>query len=104
MARTHEIDIVDGLESLVDKSLLIQEEGSDSAPRVRILETIRAYAREQLVATGEEAELQRRHAEYYLAMVEETGALLFASPRKRSRFVADQGNVQAALHWLVQHG
>jgi predicted ATPase/DNA-binding XRE family transcriptional regulator len=103
-ARTHEIDIVDGLESLVDKSLLIQEEGSDSAPRVRILETIRAYAREQLVAAGEEAELQRRHAEYYLAMVEETGALLFASTRKRSRFVADQGNVQAALHWLVRHG
>jgi hypothetical protein len=48
--------------------------------------------------------VQRRHAEYFLTIVEETGALLFASARKRSRLAADQDNVQAALRWLVQHG
>jgi len=37
-------------------------------------------------------------------MVETTGALLFASAAKRTRLAAEHGNVQAALHWLVQQG
>jgi predicted ATPase len=101
---SREIDIVDALNSLLDKSLLGQEDGSDGEPRVRMLETIRAYAWEQLVVAGEEEALRRRHAEYYLAMVETTGALLFAGERKRLRLAAEQDNVQAALRWLVQHG
>jgi predicted ATPase len=102
--RTHAIDIVDGLDSLVEKSLLVQGEGPGGEPRFAMLETIRAYAWEQLVAAGEAAALRRRHAEYYLAMVEATGALLFAGARKRVRLAAEQANVQAALRWLVQHG
>jgi predicted ATPase len=103
-ARTQETDIVDGLNSLVEKSLLVQDEGADYEPRVQMLETIRAYAWEQLIAAGEEEALRRRHADYYLAMVEETGALLFAAAPKRFMLAAEQDNVQAALRWLVQHG
>ena len=98
------IDVLDGLNSLVDKSLVFRDDGFDGAPRFRMLETIRAYAWEQLVAAGEEELLRQRHAEYFLAMVETTGALLFASESKRSRLAAEHGNVQAALHWLVQQG
>ena len=100
----HEIDVLDGLQSLVDKSLVAQDSGPDGAPRFRMLETIRAYAWEQLVASGEDALLRRWHASYYLSLVEDTGALLFASEGKRAKLAAEQGNVQAALHWLVQHG
>jgi predicted ATPase len=96
--------VLDGLASLVDKSLLVQEDGPEGEARYVMLETIRAYAWERLTASGEEAALRRRHAAYYLALVEATGGLLFAGARKRARLAAEQGNVQAALRWLVQHG
>jgi len=99
-----EIDVLDGLQSLVDKSLVTQDVGADGAPRFRMLETLRAYAWDQLVASGEDVLLRRWHANYYLSLVEDTGALLFASEGKRTRLASEQGNVQAALHWLVQHG
>jgi len=97
-------DLLDGLSSLADKSLVSQEDGPDGELRFRMLETIRAYAWEQLAAAGEGDTLRKRHAEYYLAMVEASGALLFAAARKRARLAPDQGNIQAALRWLVQHG
>jgi predicted ATPase len=99
-----EINVLPGLLSLVDKSLVDQADGLDGTPRFRMLETIRAYSSEQLVASGEEAGMRREHATYYLSLVEATGALLFASERKRALQAAEQGNVQAALQWLVQYG
>jgi predicted ATPase/transcriptional regulator with XRE-family HTH domain len=102
--RCYEVDVLDGLLSLVDKSLVTQGAGPDGAPRFRMLETIRAYAWGQLVASGEDVLLRRSHANYYLSLVEGTGALLFASEGKRTRLAPEQGNIQVALHWLVQHG
>jgi predicted ATPase len=99
-----EFNVLAGLLSLVDNSLVDQAEGLDGTPRFRMLETIRAYAAEQLVASGEEAGVRREHATYYLSLVKATGALLFASEQKRALQAAEQGNVQAALQWLVQYG
>jgi predicted ATPase/DNA-binding XRE family transcriptional regulator len=95
-------DVLDGLASLVDKSLVYQAEGPDGEPRFMMLETIRGYALEQLAAHGEVAAARKQHAHYYLAQVEATGALLFAAPRHRMRVAAEQDNIQAALRWLVQ--
>jgi predicted ATPase len=69
-----------------------------------MLETIREFGLEQLEVSGEADALRRQHAGYYLAMVEATGALLFATQRERLRGAAEQDNVHAALRWLVQHG
>jgi predicted ATPase len=69
-----------------------------------MLDTIRAFALEQLTASGEEAQIRRQHARYYLALLEATGALLFAGGPKRQHYSAEQDNVQAALRWLVKHG
>jgi predicted ATPase len=96
--------VLDRLVSLVDKSLLVQEDGPDDESRFAMLETIREYAWERLEAAGEELALCQQHAGYYLMLVESTGGLLFADARKRARAAAEQGNVQAALRWLVQHG
>ena len=96
--------VLDGLASLVDKSLVVQEAGVDSAPRFRMLETIRAFAWERLATSGEEDALRRRHATYFLATVEATGALLFATERTRARTAAEHDNIQAALQWLVRNG
>jgi predicted ATPase/DNA-binding XRE family transcriptional regulator len=98
------IDVLDGLASLVDKSLVGHYEVLAGEPRFRMLETIREFARDQLAASGEEETLLRKHAEYYLAMVETTGALLFAGAQKRVRLAYEQDNVQAALRWLVKQG
>jgi predicted ATPase/transcriptional regulator with XRE-family HTH domain len=95
-------DAIDGLAELVDNSLLQQGCGPDGGPRFMMLDTIRAFALEQLAARGEEAQLRRQHADFYLAVLEATGALLFAGSPKRQQYTVEQDNVQAALRWLVK--
>src|SRR5215212_7998467 len=65
------VDVLDGLASLVDESLLKQEEGVGGEPRFVMLETIHEYAREKLRESGEAKELRRLHAEFFLALAEE---------------------------------
>jgi predicted ATPase len=67
-------DVIDGLTALIDGNLLRQEAQPDGQPRYTMLETIRAYALEQLVASGEADELSRRHARYF-ASVEDREAV-----------------------------
>ena len=58
-------DILEGLTSLVDNSLLRQEEASEGEPRFSMLEVIRAYAVERLAESGESESLQANHAQYF---------------------------------------
>jgi len=96
-----ELEILDGLASLVDKSLLRQEAGVGGEPRFVMLETIREYALERLAASGEVEAIRRRHAEYYLALAEkclednrgDTEVALF------DQFERDLDNLRAALDW-----
>ncbi|MGH3144565.1 MAG: ATP-binding protein, partial [Rubrobacter sp.] len=60
-----------GISSLLDNSLIRQEEGSEDDPRFSMLETIREYARERLEESGEAEELRGLHAGYFLALAEE---------------------------------
>jgi predicted ATPase len=64
------MDIVDGIASLVDHSLLQQAEGANGEPRFRMLETIHEYALEQLAASAEAEALRQQHAAYYLVLAE----------------------------------
>ncbi len=98
------LDVNRGLDVLLDHSLLYLSEEAGGEPRIQMLETIAEFALEQLNAADETAEYQRRHARYFLELVESTGALLFAPQSKRARTAAEQGNLSAALSWLVQHG
>lgn len=59
--------ILDGLGSLIDKSLVVFE----SEGRYRLLETIRQYAAERLAGAGEEHAVRQTHAAYFLALVED---------------------------------
>jgi predicted ATPase/serine/threonine protein kinase len=58
--------------ALVQKSLVLRE-GDDAAPRYRMLETLREYAREKLVAAGDEDDAARRHCLHYFALAKEGG-------------------------------
>jgi predicted ATPase/class 3 adenylate cyclase len=94
-------DTLDGLTALVDKSLLRQEAGTDGAPRFMMLETIREYALERLVASGEEAALRQQHAQYYLALAERAEPLLHGAEQRRwlNRLEVEHDNLRAVLVW-----
>jgi len=62
---------LDGMASMVDKSLLQQVEQANGESRFVMLETIREYALEKLEASGEEALTKRAHAAYCLVLAEE---------------------------------
>jgi predicted ATPase len=101
-----ELEIFDGLASLVDKSLLRLDESGDE-PRFRMLETIREFAAEELQRNGEAADAQRAHADWCLSLAKRAydvcvrGAV---QPVWISRIVADDANMQTALRWLEQAG
>jgi predicted ATPase/serine/threonine protein kinase len=67
------MDVLEGMGSLVDQSLLRRYEGADSEPRFEMLATIREYALERLVEAGEEPLTHRAHAAYSLVLAEEGG-------------------------------
>ena len=67
MAPDVELEIVDVIASLVDKSLLWQDAASDE-PRFVMLETIREYGLEQLELNGEAEATRQAHAHYYLQL------------------------------------
>jgi predicted ATPase/DNA-binding SARP family transcriptional activator len=99
-----DLDIVDGLGSLIDKNL-IRLEGAEQVPRFAMLETIREYAAERLEESGETEELKRRHAEHFVALAEE------AEPEVRSyvrdwldRLESDHDNLLTAFDRLLGAG
>ena len=80
-----DIDVIEVLGSLVDKSLVRSSQGSDGRPRFSMLQTIRAYAIEQLDAIPELAAAARRaHAEHYSEVASGLHKqLTFAGARRR---------------------
>jgi predicted ATPase/class 3 adenylate cyclase len=99
-------DILDSLTSLVGKSMVAEEEGPGQTSRYRLLETMRAYARQQLAAIGELERLQHRHAEYYAAFAERAGLELVgpAQLEWQPRIRAERDNLQAAVTWALASG
>jgi tetratricopeptide (TPR) repeat protein len=96
-------DVMDGIASLIDKSLLRQVEGTDKEPRFLMLETIREYALERLEESGERAPLERRHAAYFLELADEAAPELYG-PEERmwlDRLEADIDNLRTALAWSL---
>ncbi|MBN1484886.1 MAG: tetratricopeptide repeat protein [Chloroflexia bacterium] len=99
-----ETDVVDGLLALVDQSVLRRGESEDGEPYFTMLETIREYAHERLAQSGEENELWRRYAHYYLALVERAIPELFG-PRQMywvARLEQEHDNLRAALAWALE--
>jgi predicted ATPase/class 3 adenylate cyclase len=85
------------LASLVDKSLLRQSDG-----RYSMLETIREFADERLGDSAEEAEIRRRHLDFYLRLAESAG--LYADVEASGRHdlvLPEQDNVRSALDWAL---
>src|SRR6202034_522409 len=104
-----ELDLLDGMASMVDKSLLQQIEQANGESRFAMLQTIREYAREKLEASGEDAATKRAQAAYCLVLAEEAAAAQTGKPSAedavgRERIALEHDNFRGALEWLTESG
>jgi predicted ATPase/class 3 adenylate cyclase len=93
------IDALEGIASLVDRSLLLEGEDEEGEPRFAMLGTIREYAREHLREAGEEQQLLRRHALEFARFAEEADAGLRSGDQLLwfGRLENEHDNLRAAL-------
>src|SRR5215204_6080122 len=98
------VDAFDGVSSLLDKSLLRQEEGPNGEPRFVMLETVHEFAREKLKESAEDEEIKRVHAQYFLTLAE--GAYPESKGANQlewiERLEAEHDNMRAALSWTLE--
>jgi non-specific serine/threonine protein kinase len=96
--------VVEGVESLLDKHLLVIDELS-SEPRYYQLETVREFGSLQLVDSGEAEEVRARYARHQMRLVETLAPQLYGAAQRRAsqQLLAEHNNIRAALEWsLVQ--
>jgi tetratricopeptide (TPR) repeat protein len=93
---------LDLLDALVRKSLLVADRSSGRT-RFSMLETIRQFAEEQLVARGEASEIRAAHSRYFAGREADILAL-WDSPRQREAyawFTAELANLRTAFRWAA---
>ncbi|RWO31013.1 MAG: LuxR family transcriptional regulator [Mesorhizobium sp.] len=100
-----ESSVAIGISSLVSKSLVTLD-GSELAPRWRLLETVRAYSLEKLAGSGEHGQVARRHAEFCSALFASFAieSQLQAAIDDLSRYRREIDNLRAALNWAFSSG
>jgi len=98
------VDGFEGVSSLLNKSLLRQEEGPDGEPRFVMLETVHEFAREKLGQSAEAEEIKRVHAQYFLTLAEEAYPELRGADQLEwlERLEAEHDNMRAALTWALK--
>jgi predicted ATPase len=94
-----ELDVLDGLASLADKSLV--RTGAADTDRFTMLETIREFALEKLEESGEGEDIRRAHAEHFRDLAEEAEPHLIGEHQKEwlDRLETEHDNFRAGLAW-----
>ncbi|MGB3328857.1 MAG: LuxR C-terminal-related transcriptional regulator [Thermomicrobiales bacterium] len=98
--------VLEGIQALIEHSLLRQTAGSEIEPRYRMLETVREYARDHLLSSNDVTTLHQRHADYFLAYAAE-GAPELAGPVDDQwvlQIEREMDNLRAAIAWAVDQG
>jgi predicted ATPase/class 3 adenylate cyclase len=97
------VDVLDGLEALVDHSL-VRCEDADGERRFRLLDTIREFAAERLEARGEAEEILRRHGDVYCSLAHEAASLLSGEHQRSlmERLDREHDNIRAVLDRAVR--
>ena len=98
-----DLDALEVMESLLEKSLLRREDGVGGEPRFAMLETVQEYAREKLEECGEADYVKRTHAEYFLALAEEAERELKGPDQLQwlQSLEDEHDNMRAALGWAL---
>lgn len=105
------VDLIDGLESLADKSLIRVEpdgrngDSGDGEVRFGQHPLLREFALERLDESGERAELERRHAGVIAAIAETAGGAILTAAGDASlkRLDREDHNIRAAIDWSLAH-
>ncbi len=106
-------EMLDRLEALVNQSLIVhhstsEDEGAqEHSGRFSMLELVRGYALARLSESGDMEHVQRRHAEYYLALAEGIEPDLYGGDRQRAAMrllEQEQDNIAAALAFAIEQG
>ncbi len=98
------VDALDGMASMVDKSLAQNVEQTVGETRFHLLTTIREYALERLAESLDDAVTRKAHAAYYLVLAEEGAEDSVAHPEWLDRFDVEHDNFRIALDYLVKTG
>jgi predicted ATPase/serine/threonine protein kinase len=98
------IDVLNGMASMVDKSLVQQAEQADNETRFSLLSTIREYALERLAESDDEPATRRAHAAYYLVLAEEGAEDAGIRPEWLDRLEIEHDNFRLALDYLIKTG
>jgi predicted ATPase/DNA-binding SARP family transcriptional activator len=98
-----ELDAIEAVTALVEKSLLRRRDDRDGQPRFWMLETIREYASDCLTSLGEAGAVAVRHARYFLAFAEDAELQIHTRDQATwlARLDADHGNLRAAFDQLI---
>jgi predicted ATPase/class 3 adenylate cyclase len=102
---SNDFTTLDLLDALVRKSLMVADRSSGRT-RFSMLETIRQFAEEQLVAGGQESEVRAAHSRYFAGREADIMAL-WDSPRQRRAytwFSVELANLRTAFRWAADHG
>jgi predicted ATPase/DNA-binding winged helix-turn-helix (wHTH) protein len=101
-----DLDLLEGMTSMVDKSLVQPSDYTRGESRFVMLETIREYALEKLEASGEKIFTKRAHAAYCLVLAEEEATERGGSEETAwaERFALEHDNFRAGLEWLTETG
>jgi predicted ATPase/class 3 adenylate cyclase len=96
--------VMDGMTSLLDKSLLQVVDDPSGEPRFRMLETIHEYARERLRERSEEASTRQHHMIFFLALAERAAPHLIDTQQLGwlARLETEHDNMRAALQWAIE--
>jgi len=91
-----------GLARLADHSLVDYQDRAEVG-RYRLLETVRLYAREKLLETGEAEAIRGRHRDFFLALAEEASPELTGADQVTwiSRLEVEHENLRAGLDWSL---
>ena len=101
-----QLDVLDGMASLVDKSFLRQEEHLGGEFRFRAFETIREFGLECLAKSGEARATHQQHAIFFLEFAEQAETQLVGPDQEiwLDRLETEHNNLRAALEWCVETG
>ncbi len=99
-------DVLEGVASLVDQSLLVRREGPGGEHRFGMLETIREFGLEQLEASGEADAVHRAHAAFFRDRAEAARSAVYGRQQvlELDRLDADLDNLRAAMTWALERG
>ena len=97
------VSIVSELGSLLDKSLLRQIDDPHGEPRFVMLELLREFGSEQLAVSGEQEQIRRWHAKFFLSLAEQAESKMESAEQLDwvNRMEQEHDNLRAALHWSV---